>query len=69
MSNEKVLNLSIGDLAEQLGAEITGDASLKVSGVSSLDLAGAEDVSFVTSVNMPTKRRIQKQRRSWSARS
>ena len=49
MPNGQVLNLSISELAERLGAQVIGDASHKVNGVSSLDLAGSEDVSFVAS--------------------
>ena len=46
--SETGIQLSLGDLAEQLGAELIGDPSLNVSRISSLENATPDSISFVS---------------------
>jgi UDP-3-O-[3-hydroxymyristoyl] glucosamine N-acyltransferase len=39
--------IPLGDLAAKLGCELAGDASIRISGVSTLEKAGPEEVSFL----------------------
>jgi UDP-3-O-[3-hydroxymyristoyl] glucosamine N-acyltransferase len=41
--------MRLGDLAERLGLELEGDASLEIAGVASLEGAGPSDLSFIRS--------------------
>ena len=41
------MGLTLGELARQLGAELRGDASLRISGVATLQHAGAGELSFL----------------------
>ncbi len=43
------LRIRLADLAERLGLEIEGDASLEIAGVASLEGAGPSDLSFIRS--------------------
>jgi UDP-3-O-[3-hydroxymyristoyl] glucosamine N-acyltransferase len=43
------LSLTLGELAERIGAEVVGDVSRRVAGVRTLDEAGPEHLSFLTS--------------------
>ncbi len=47
--------LSLGAVAELVGAEVTGDASRTISGVAAADQAGPDDIAFVeaTSKQLP----------------
>ncbi len=40
--------LTLGELAERIGAELRGDASARVHGVNSLEAAGAGELAFLT---------------------
>lgn len=44
---ERAGPFSVGELAEQLQAEVTGDAALKLSGIAALSDAGPHDISFL----------------------
>lgn len=41
-------SITLGELARRLGGEVVGDADRRLTGVRTLDLAGPEDLSFVT---------------------
>ena len=42
------MSWSLGELAGRVGAELIGDAEVRVRGVKTLDAAGPEDLSFLT---------------------
>lgn len=43
--NEPVL--TVGSIAQAIGAEVEGDSSLRITGVAALDTAGASEITFV----------------------
>jgi len=45
----------LGDLASQLGLKLEGDPDLEVTGVATLDAAGADDLVFVRAPNFAAK--------------
>ncbi len=44
----QAISLSLGELAEGIGARLHGDAALRVQGIATLDQAGADELSFLS---------------------